>query len=505
MPRLGTRAALAAALLVCVPATAHATTLDNTSDPMDYLEELDGGGLGVGGLGTSATFVAANGNPQSHSDAERLFSAAPDALGLTSGIVLTTGSANAMLTASDPGYQAAIWSDADNEDSSPPADYLQAHGGTFPNSPGSPNPADAVAYDSSMLEFELVPAGTKLRLSWIFATEEWSHPQWDPAVGVPYNDQAVVLVDSTSQAGNPTDRNCATVPGDGAGTVLPATVNTIGLNATGIVRTDSAGELTSFNGLTTVQTCEFHVVPHETITVRIGVWDVSDGESDSALILGSGSLSSDAVPTVVLERTGGLDLTAEFSTAGSGDDDAVADWTMAYGDGETETGTGAPPATFTHTYAEAGTYEATLTLVDTAGQEWWHTIPVTVTAPAGGGNQAPPPPGGGGTTPDPFTATLSGPAAAKLRKGFAFGLTCSLACTAEGTLTIPRKAARKARVRRTIARATLADGTLALKLKRKTARRLRKRFRRVRATLTVVATSADGRTSTQTATVSLRR
>src|SRR5688500_5927576 len=97
MPRLGTLAAIIAAAFVCAPATARATTLDNTSNPMDYARLLDGGGINIGAVGTTGQFTDSNGSPAAHSDAERLFTGAPDGLGFASGVVLTTGSANAML------------------------------------------------------------------------------------------------------------------------------------------------------------------------------------------------------------------------------------------------------------------------------------------------------------------------------------------------------------------------------------------------------------------------
>src|SRR5687767_14509170 len=157
MHRLGLLTALCAGMLFLAPAGAPATTLDTTSNPLDYARLLDGSGVDYTSIGTSAAFVNADSTPQSRSDAEALFSGAPAELGFTSGVVLTTGSANAIYDAGDGGYQAAIWKNEDNNDANPPADYVAANGGTFPNRPGSPGPTSPLAHDSSMLELRLKP------------------------------------------------------------------------------------------------------------------------------------------------------------------------------------------------------------------------------------------------------------------------------------------------------------------------------------------------------------
>lgn len=71
-----------------------------------------------------------------------------------------------------------------------------------------------------------------------------------------------------------------------------------------------------------------------------------------------------------------------FDTAGTTDPDGPSDlagWRLSFGDGAPDaTGTGAPPASVSHAYAATGSFPATLTVTDTAGQSSGATANVTV-------------------------------------------------------------------------------------------------------------------------------
>lgn len=88
-----------------------------------------------------------------------------------------------------------------------------------------------------------------------------------------------------------------------------------------------------------------------------------------------------ASPTAVL--TG---ATVTFSTAGTAAGGApLASWLMNYGDGLTQTGSGAPPASFTHQYANVGNYQPVMTVTDTGGlTATAFSTPIAVSAPSSG-------------------------------------------------------------------------------------------------------------------------
>lgn len=71
-----------------------------------------------------------------------------------------------------------------------------------------------------------------------------------------------------------------------------------------------------------------------------------------------------------------------LSTAGTLDPDgAIASYTMDWGDGTVDSGTGTPPAALTHTYATSGTRTVTLTVVDTDNLQGVATRQVVIEDP----------------------------------------------------------------------------------------------------------------------------
>jgi hypothetical protein len=75
-------------------------------------------------------------------------------------------------------------------------------------------------------------------------------------------------------------------------------------------------------------------------------------------------------------------LAVTLDTAGTaGSLNPIASWTLQFGDGASDTGTGTPPATIVHTYA-VGTFAAVLSVVGTTGQTDEATASVQTTPPA---------------------------------------------------------------------------------------------------------------------------
>lgn len=115
-------------------------------------------------------------------------------------------------------------------------------------------------------------------------------------------------------------------------------------------------------------------------------------------------------------------------------------------------------------------------------------------APVAGGGQAPG--AAGGAALDSVRAPARGIAGAG-RKGIAVTLSCTSACNARARLSISRRTARRARLRRTsvgsatASRQTPGPLTLRVKLSRR-ARPALRRLRRVRVLVSVTVTTADG-------------
>ena len=129
-------------------------------------------------------------------------------------------------------------------------------------------------------------------------------------------------------------------------------------------------------------------VPH---TYAAGNWTatltVSDdnGASNSTTI--AVTVAANVAPTARLTSnpspaSGKAPLSVSFNGSTSSDSDGtIASWSLAYGDGATNSGTGAVPAsTGTHSYA-AGSYTAVLTVTDNNGATGTASVPVSVNAP----------------------------------------------------------------------------------------------------------------------------
>jgi PKD repeat protein len=104
------------------------------------------------------------------------------------------------------------------------------------------------------------------------------------------------------------------------------------------------------------------------------------GTFTDAFSIHRGDPPPDVGPTAAFTSTSS-DLTATFDGRGSSDPEGpIASFSWDFGDG-TPRGSGAQP---THPYAAAGTYQVTLTVMDSAGATHAVTNPMTVTDPPPG-------------------------------------------------------------------------------------------------------------------------
>jgi len=251
-------------------------------------------------------------------------------------VVLSTGTAADPSQAApsyapfEPGYVSGI-------SSGTPADWLAAHGGTSPLGPGCPDAPNSTAYDPVMLSLQIrVPSNAR---SFTFSANFFSadFPEW---VCGPYNDMFVALLDSLYAATppNPSDKNIATwtSPGllsyplnvnlsrdntglftqcvngptgclSGNSGTISTCAGTSGLTNTGMDISDPApagcAADSQVGGATGWLAVGGNVVPGETITLRLALWDISDGYSDSLILLDNFRWSSqNIVPGIGLDN-----------------------------------------------------------------------------------------------------------------------------------------------------------------------------------------------------------
>jgi hypothetical protein len=149
--------------------------------------------------------------------------------------------------------------------------------------------SSAATRDAAVLEFDLVPQGSRLSLPYVFASEEYDELVADPA-----HDVVAVLVNGA---------NCARVPGGD-----PVSVRTVNAGShPQLFRDNATGFIDSeFDGFTTTMTCVADVRPGEVNRIKLAVADVRDARFDSTVFLPAGGLAA-TVPTRVtpVGATGG--------------------------------------------------------------------------------------------------------------------------------------------------------------------------------------------------------
>jgi hypothetical protein len=203
-------------------------------------------------------------------------------LGIDNGILLTNGDAQ-------------LFTGPNNASSAGQGNGLT---GWWPGFP--PN-----TFDPSLLSFDITPLGDTLKLTYVFGSEEYN--EW---VNASFTDQFRLFITGPDpQGGNYNLHNMALVPG----TDIDVSINTVnnGNAAAGTVPTgpctnceffnDNTGGLSlQYDAFTTKLTAWVSVVPCETYSMYLAVWDAGDFIYDSGIAIEEGSLSSNA-PAITTE------------------------------------------------------------------------------------------------------------------------------------------------------------------------------------------------------------
>lgn len=230
-------------------ANANATVLAQT---------LAGSGVTI----SNATLSAA-------ANAAGTFTATGNFLGMTGGVILTTGS---VVNAPGPNNSASAGTD---------------------NTAGAYAPlttlAGATTQDACVLTFNVTPIGNTLSFKYVFGSEEY--PEY---VSSGYNDAFGFFISGPIPGGgNYTSLNIATVPN----TATPVTIDNINANTNSAYYINNAGSANiQYDGMTTpLFTQTLQVIPCSTYTFVLAIADAGDGVYDSGVMLQESSLSSTGI------------------------------------------------------------------------------------------------------------------------------------------------------------------------------------------------------------------
>ena len=257
----GLRGLLAA---VCVFASSFAAAQlavapinGTTVTPDTMAASLLGGGSGI--TISTVTYTGANG-------AAGTFTGGASIIGLSSGILLTSGSVNNVV--------------GPNNDSGASGEL------------GLPGDADLTALagdttnDASVLTITFVPTGSQIQFSYVFGSEEYNEfiGQFNDAFGFFVNGTNRALIPGTATPVAINNLNCGFAD---PGNVPPGT----GPHCNLFVNNDPATINTQLDGFTRVLTLTANVTPNVPNTLKIAIADAADDALDSAVFIAAGSLS----------------------------------------------------------------------------------------------------------------------------------------------------------------------------------------------------------------------
>ncbi len=198
-------------------------------------------------------------------------------LGMTGGIILTTG------LATDAAGNGANFVSVNN-------------GNTF-SDPDLMNIESQATNDVCILEFDFVPICNNINITFVFGSEEY--PEY---VGSSFNDGfGIFLTGPNPGGGNYTGLNIGVLPN-----TVPVSINNVnsGANAGYYVdNTTNPNNDIVYDGYTVPVTSVTQVVPCSTYHMKIGIADAGDQAYDSGVFVGNNAVSCTNAPTVASSAT----------------------------------------------------------------------------------------------------------------------------------------------------------------------------------------------------------
>lgn len=244
-------------------------------------------------------------------------------IGLTSGVILTTGNASGIVGPNSGG----------------------SFGICNGTSGGDP---DLLAYypsateDNCMLEFDLVPQCNQLGIRFVFGSEEY--PEF---VGAGYNDAFAIFVSGPGpacQAGYYNATNVATLPNN----TTPVSIDNVNSGSNSAYYVNNAGGSTiQYDGFTTALTRSLSVCACQTYHFKIVIADAGDCYYDSGVLINFFQCNNTLSATVnTTNATCGLSNGSATATVSSGTGPFTYSWAPAPGSGQnTATASGLTPGT----------------------------------------------------------------------------------------------------------------------------------------------------------------
>ena len=270
-------------------------------------------------------------------------------LGIPSGVLLTTGNVSTLA-----GNGSAFWSVGNNSNC---------------NDPQLSTLDVEATNDCCILEFDVVPSCSTLRIRFVFGSEEY--PEF---VSSGYNDAFGFFVTGQNPLGGVyTNTNIATLPN---GTIVSIDNVNANTNNTFYVN-NSTGTAVKLDAFTTIITSDIDVVPCQSYHFKLAIADAGDGIYDSGVFVDfldcSTALNATASTTPV--SCAGSDGTAT-ATAINGFPPYTYSWNTNPPQ-TTPTISGLTPGTYTVTVDDAGT--CTPPVIQTVTVALSNNVPVIVT------------------------------------------------------------------------------------------------------------------------------
>ncbi len=229
------------------------------------------------GNGVTVTNVNYTGHPE----AIGTFNGASTNLGLSDGIVLTTGT---VLSGTGP-FGAQEGPHGPNDQGNAGTDNATAGYGPLTNVAGDNT------FNAAILEFDFVPNSDTVRFRYVFGSEEY--PEF---VNAGFNDVFAFFISGPGFGGT---YNMATIPGTGG---TPVTIDNVNANTNSAYFVDNGDGSVApqngssfyiqYDGFTVVIEAVAQVQCGETYHLKIAIADVGDGAYDSGIFLEANSLVS---------------------------------------------------------------------------------------------------------------------------------------------------------------------------------------------------------------------
>jgi len=273
----------------CSNVTTSITTDNTTYTPQQLVQDV------LLGSCVEAFNITASGSTQA-----RGYFANGNPLGITSGILLSTGTTT---NARGPNSSSSISSQL-----------------LFPGDADLNAAAGVSSLDAVSLEFDFVSQNDSVVFRYIFASEEY--PEF---VCSPFNDAFAFLVNGIGYAPN---TNVAIIPG----TNIPVEINSVNSGSAGGVnnpancaslgysnfyRTNITPSVTQYDAFTNVLTATMVVVPCDTYHIKFVIADVGDYQYDSGVFIEAQSFSGGESIGISVSSTEGIDDAYEGCTDGS--------------------------------------------------------------------------------------------------------------------------------------------------------------------------------------------